>query len=367
MKSASIIALAVVLAATAGLAQQTPLVSPEINSDGSVAFRLRAPKAQAVSLRGQWDRKQVEMTKSTDGVWSVTAPGVKAGVWEYSYIVDGLTMIDPANPARKPQRNPTASILHIAGTPPNVWDFQDVPHGTVHQHTYFSKSLGRPRDMWVYTPAHYETEAHQSAKYPLLVLQHGSGDRHETWVVHGKANLILDNLIASGKAKPMIVVMIDGHPLGQVPRDMADRRAAALAAFKTELLEEALPLAEKLYRISPERGQHAIAGLSMGGSQSVSTGLTNLDRFAWIGAFSGVAAEDEVKVALDDATGTNAKLQLLWIACGKDDSRALERSEQLLEALKGRGIRHEWHVTEGDHSWPVWRGYLAEFLPRLFQ
>jgi enterochelin esterase family protein len=341
-----------------------PIASPDLQDDGSVTFRIRAPKSQSVALRGQWDKQPVEMKKGEDNVWSIRVPKVPAGVWEYSFILDGLTLIDPSNPAQKPQRNPSASILHIPGTPPNVWDFQDVPHGSVHQHTYLSKALGKQRGAWVYTPPGYEADT--ATKFPLFVLQHGSGDRHETWVTHGKANWILDNLLAAGKAKPMIVVMIDGHPLGMVPRDMADKRAESLKAFKNELFQDALPLVERLYRVSSDREQRAIAGLSMGGWQSLSTGMTNLDRFAWIGSFSGAVDENEINPALDDSAGTNAKLKLLWIACGEKDF-LLERNHQLVGTLKSRGVNHEWRLTPGDHSWPVWRDYLAEFAPKLFR
>ena len=341
-----------------------PIISPEVGDKGAVTFRVKAGKAQEVALRGQWDQQQVAMTKDADGVWSVTVPEVKAGVWEYSFIVDGMTMIDPANPAQKPQRTSTSSILHIPGAPPAVWDFQEVPHGTVHQHSYLSKSLGHRRELWVYTPPGYEADA--KAVYPLLVLQHGSGDRHDGWVTHGKAHWILDNLIHEKKAVPMIIVMIDGHPLGMVPRDMADRRAASLAAFKTELMSESVPLVEATYRVSPRREDRAIAGLSMGGWQSLSTGMTHLDNFSAIGSFSGAVDEKEIQAALDDAKGTNAKLKLLWIACGEKDF-LLEKNQQLIATLKTKGIQHEWRLTAGDHSWPVWRDYLAEFAPKLFR
>jgi len=341
-----------------------PVISPEIKDDHSVTFRLRAGKAQSVALRGQWDKEQAQMSKDAEGLWSLTVADVKAGVWEYSFVVDGLMMIDPANASLKPQRNPSASILHIPGTPPNVWDFQDVPHGTVHQHTYLSKTLNQQRSAWIYTPPGYEADS--STKYPLLVLQHGSGDRQETWVMHGKAHWILDNLIATGKAKPMIILMIDGHPLGQIPREMADKRGESLKAFKNELLQDALPLVETHYRVSPDRAERAIAGLSMGGWQSLSIGMTHLDRFAWIGSFSGAVDENEIKPALDDASGTNAKLKLLWIACGEKDF-LLDRNTQLIATLKARNLNHEWRLTPGDHSWPVWRDYLAEFAPKLFR
>ena len=361
MKTILIICFAFALQAAA---QRAAIVSPEITADHGVSFRLRAGKAAEVAVRGQWDKKSVPMTKGDEGLWSASVPGVPAGVWEYSFIVDGVTMIDPSNPSLKPQRNPSSSILHIPASPPSAWDFQVVTHGAVHRHDFSGKAAGHPREVWVYTPPGYERET--TTTYPLLVLQHGSGDNQKTWVEHGKAHWILDNLIAAGKAKPMIVMMLDGHPLGQVPREAVDRRAASLKAFKSELLDEALPLVEARYRVSPDREQRAITGLSMGGWQSLSIGLTNLDRFAWIGSFSGAVDEGEIKPALDDATGTNAKVKLLWIAVGKEDFLR-ERNDQLINTLKQKGIQHEWHLTEGDHSWPVWRGYLAEFAPKLFR
>ena len=345
-------------------ARQAAIVWPEVRDDRSVTFRLRAPKAQEVALRGQWAKQPLPLARGEDGVWAVTTDPIAAGVWEYSFGVDGLNLMDPANPALKPQREPGKNILHIAGTPPNPWDFQDVPHGAVHQHSYLSKALGRARELRVYTPPGYEADA--AAKYPLLVLQHGSGDDHRTWVEHGKAHWILDNLIAAGKARPMVVLMIDGHPQGQVPREDGDKRAASLAAFQRELFEDALPLVEERYRVTKEREQRAIAGLSMGGWQSLNVGLNNLDRFAWIGSFSGAAEEATLAAPLADAAGTNSKLKLLWIACGKDDF-LLERNNSLVAALKASGIQHEWQLTEGDHSWPVWRRYLVEFAPKLFQ
>ena len=285
-----------------------PVLSPEIQPDGKVTFRLRAAQAKEANLRGQWMKEPLAMTRGDDGIWSITAEGVPAGVWEYGFQVDGLNVLDSLNPTFKPQREPSKSILHIPGTPPNAWDWQDVPHGTVHQHAYKSKALGKRRELWVYTPPGYE-QAGQTAAYPLLVLQHGSGDNHQTWVVHGKAHWILDNLIAGGKAKPMVVVMLDGHPLGQMSRDATtQRRGAAMEAFRNELFDDALPLVESLYRVRREPRDRAIAGLSMGGGQSLTVGLGNLDRFAWVGAFSAGPPSQEVSQAvLANATATNSR------------------------------------------------------------
>ena len=345
-------------------ARPAPIVSPEIEAGGRVTFRVRAPQAKEVLLRGQWTKDPIPMTHGDEGVWNATLESVPAGIWEYSFGVDGLNLLDPRNPLFKPQREPQKSILHIPSTPPAAWDWQDVPHGTVHQHGYASKALGRPRELWVYTPPGYERDAEK--KFPLLVLQHGSGDNQQTWVVHGKAHWILDSLIAQKKARPMIVAMLDGHPLGMGSREDAAKRGSAMDAFRRELFEDAVPLVESVYRVEKDAAHRAIAGLSMGGSQSLTVGLGNLHRFAWVGAFSaGPPASETAQQFLSEPDAANAKLRLLWIACGKDDFLR-QRNEEFVAKLKEKAIRHEWQLTEGDHSWPVWRRYLAEFAPRLF-
>jgi enterochelin esterase family protein len=373
MKRHRLLAALVMILATVARAQDkprpVPVVSPEIQSDGRVAFRVRAGQAKEVALRGQWTRQPLPMVRGDNGVWQVTAEAVPAGVWEYSFQVDGLNTLDSLNPVFKPQREPARSILHIPGTPPNPWDWQDVPHGTVHQHDYESKALGRRRELVVYTPPGYEQSiaADATLRYPLLVLQHGSGDNHLTWVVHGKAHWILDSLIAANRARPMIVVMLDGHPLGRSERGgPPSRRGAATEAFRRELFEDALPLVESLYRVRAEPKDWAIAGLSMGGGQSLSVGLGNLDRFGWVGAFSAAPPSADIVQSISaDSAATNARLKLLWIGCGRDDFLR-QRNEDFVTALKDKGVQHDWQLTDGDHSWPVWRRYLAEFTPKLF-
>jgi enterochelin esterase-like enzyme len=218
----------------------------------------------------------------------------------------------------------------------------------------------------VYTPPGYEQD--EGRKYPLFVLQHGSGDNQRTWVEHGKAHWIFDNLIAQKKAVPCVVVMLDGHPHGMVGREAGDtKRIAAQEAFERELLEDVLPLVEATYRVEKDPAQRAIAGLSMGGAQALSVGMANLEKFSHVGAFSaGPPSPQRVEKFLADPAAANAKLKLLWVGVGKDDF-LLERSQQLTAMFKEKGIRHEWRLTEGDHSWPVWRGYLAEFAPLLFR
>jgi enterochelin esterase-like enzyme len=339
-----------------------PVRSPQILAGRRVTFQLRAPKASQVIVAGQWPEGRTAMTRDANDIWTVTVGPIPAGVWEYSFQVDGLQMIDPGNPAIKPMREPRTSILHIPGRPPLLHDFQEVPHGVVRQHSYFSKSLDRLRELVVYTPPGYDRQA--DVRFPTLYLQHGMGDNQATWVTHGKAHWILDNLIAQGKARPMVVVMMDGHAAtGQGMAAFANNTVA----FEHDLLEDVMPFIEANYRVRTDAAHRAIAGLSMGGGQSLTIGLNHPDRFAWVAGFSSAVPSNEAIAGfLNDPAAANAKLKLLWIGVGKDDF-LLQRNEQFIATLKDKDIRHEWHLTEGTHSWPVWRGYLADLAPKLFQ
>ncbi len=364
MKDLPALLRALALAATLPFSALAESPQPIRKPGEPVTLTLRAPAAKDVKLRGQWAKDAVAMTRADDGTWSVTLDTVPSGIWEYSFSADGLNVMDPQNPDVKPQGLPQKNILHVASNPPAPWDWQDVPHGTVHHHEYSSKALARRREMWLYTPPGYERSGDKT--FPLLVLQHGSGDNNRTWVEHGKAHWILDNLIAAGKARPMVVLMLEGHPTGNAIRGDDAKRAAAMAAFRRELFDDALPLAESLYRVEKDAAHRAIAGLSMGGWHSLTVGLGHMDRFAWVGSFSGVPPQPDVAQAfLADPAAANTKLRLLWIAVGKDDFLR-QRNEDFIAQLKDKGIRHTWQLTEGAHAWPVWRGYLAEFAPLLF-
>jgi enterochelin esterase family protein len=339
-----------------------PVFSPQIQPDHNVTFRLKAPEAKAVGLRAQWTKEKLALTKADDGTWSLTTT-VSPGVWEYGFNLDGVAILDPANPAIKPQRQPNTSILSIPGNPANVWDFQNVPHGTVTTHTYLSKGLNTQRSCDVYTPPGY-SEGTQT--YPLLVLQHGSSDNFRTWTVHGKANLILDNLIASGKATPMVILMIDGHPHGMV-NGTPEKRDQAMDAFRHELVDDAIPIVEKSYRVSKDQQQRALAGLSMGGMHTLTVGLTGEYPFAYLGAFSAAPpSETYLTPILANAEKANAKIKLLWLSIGQDDF-LLQRNQDLIAKFKTNNLKYEFRTTPGDHSWPVWRNYLAEFAPKLFR
>jgi enterochelin esterase-like enzyme len=336
-----------------------PVLSPEIHADQRVTFRLNAPKASAVTVSGQFQKGPAALTRDERGLWSVTVGPVPSGIHEYSFNVDGLTMIDPGNRAIKPMRLPRTSILEIPGTPPLPHDFQDVPHGKVSLHWYASKSLGRRRPLQVYTPPGYDADP--SRRYPTLYLFHGSGDNEATWVAHGHAHWILDNLIAQRRAEPMIVVMLDGHAVA--PGTTTDRNAN-LAAFERDLLQDAMPFVAAHYRTREEAAHRAIVGLSMGGGQSLNIGLKHHDRFAWVGGMSssvGGAAD-----LLGDGAALNRQLRLLWFACGKEDF-LLKANQDLAAAMQARNVRHTYVETEGNHSWPVWRRYLADFAPLVFR
>ena len=340
---------------------QVSAQSPQVLADGRVTFRLRAPKAGEVAVNGQWPNGHTTMAKDGNDVWSVTVGPISSGIWEYSLQVDGVQMIDPGNPAIKPMREPRTSILHIPGQPPLLHDFQNVPHGVVHEHTYFSKSLNRVRELVVYTPPAYEKQA--DARFPTLYLQHGMGDNQATWVVHGKAHWILDNLIAQGRARPMVMVMMDGHA---APPGLGGFESNT-TAFQRDLLEDVMLFVEANYRVKTDAASRAIAGLSMGGGQSLTIGLNHLDQFAWVAGFSSaVPSREAIADTLNDAKGANEKLKLLWIGCGKDDFLR-QRNEEFISLLKEKDLHHEWHLTDGNHSWPVWRIYLAELAPKLFQ
>lgn len=343
------------------LQQQAPIQSPEVKADKTVTFRLRAPKATEVLLNGEWKGGgKIAMTKDEQGVWSVSVGPLEPDLYGYSFSVDGMTVTDPANSVLKPMRSPRTSVVDVPGDPPRLHEWQAVPHGTVRLHEYESKALGRRRPLRVYTPPGYDRDP--AAKFPVLYLFHGSGDNEATWTSFGHAHLIADNLLAQGKAKAMVIVMTDGHAVVG-----PEARGKNVEMFGKDLLEDVIPFVEANYRVKADRESRAIVGLSMGGGQSLTVGLNHLELFAWVGGFSSAINNPEVTVAsaLADPAATNAKLKLLWIACGKDDG-LVKNAQGLSEVLAKKEIKHELKITEGNHSWPVWRKYLGEFLPLLF-
>ncbi|MBI3877448.1 MAG: esterase [Verrucomicrobia bacterium] len=342
--------------------------SPEISADRKVTFRLRAPNAKEVSVTGEIPGGPHKMTKDDNGVWSVTVGPLTPELYGYTFVADGLRFADPGNPNLKPMRSPTTSILDIPGDPPLLHDFQNVPHGTVRVHYYQSKATGTLRRMHIYTPPPYDKDA--GVRYPTLYLFHGSGDNDACWTVLGRAHWILDNLLAQGKVKPMVVVMTDGHAaspnLTGVPGAGAINRNVEI--FGKDLLEEVMPFVEANYRVKADRLNRAIIGLSMGGGQSLTVGLNNTDKFAWVGGMSSALRNPDQTVAgfLADPKAANEKLKILWTACGRDD-QLMAGARSFSALLKDKGIEHELVETDGAHSWPVWRKHLALFAPLIFK
>jgi enterochelin esterase family protein len=347
-----------------------PLVSPEVHADGSVTFRFRAPNAREVKLALE-GAEPVPMQKDEQGVWSATTAPLAPDYYEYSIVADGVRLIDPSNYRLTANFLAPASVVHVPGPASLPWELNDVPHGEIHHHFYRSAVAGDQRDYFVYTPPGYEASGKQ--KYPVLYLLHGFSDDASGWISVGRANVILDNLIAQGKAKPMIVVMPLGYGTMEFVRvgwgswGRTDLRDRNFAKFSEALLTEVMPRVESEYRVNRDRNARAIAGLSMGGSESLLTGLNNLDKFAWIGAFSsGGIPEDFQKdfPALD--AQANRQIRLLWIACGTED-RLIGINRNLREWLASKGVQHTDIETPGMHTWMVWRRNLAEFAGLLFR
>lgn len=364
----NLFALSLLAAAAPSFAQ--PLTSPEVHADGRITFRLRAPNAQEVVVRCE-GVQPLPMTKSERGVWSATTDTLEPDIYAYSFSVDGLRMLDPANSLLKYNLLNTDNQVHVPGPATLAWEINNVPHGVLHRHLYHSEAFDEERPFVVYTPPGYDPEG--KSRYPVLYLLHGYSDAEDAWTATGRANVILDNLIARGQAQPMLVVM----PLGYGNREVIDNGWQGLGQpdvfadsnekFRDILLTEIVPQVEKAYRVTSDRNARAIAGLSMGGTQSLLIGLNALDRFAWIGAFSsgGLDADfDKAYPAVDESL--NTRLHLLWIACGRDDG-LMGVNQKLIDWLKAKKVEPTWTETEGGHSFRVWRRYLADLFPLLFQ
>jgi len=350
------------------------VVSPEVAADRKITFRILAPKAEAVMLSagdipGQG---RTEMTKNAEGVWEVTVGPIDAGAYRYNFNVDGVSVIDPRNPATSESNANTWSLVYVPGS--DFMDTKDVPHGAVASVTYYSKSLQRFRRMHVYTPPGYELG---EGKYPVFYLLHGAMDCDDSWSSVGRAGFILDNLIAAGKAKPMIVVM----PAGHTGPFTFGRGGLPMDEFVKDFNGDILPYVEKNYRVYADRQHRAIAGLSMGGAHTLSIAIPNLDKFAYFGVFSsgvfgiagggpggapqGPSYEEQNKAVLDNAD-LKKGLKLVWFATGREDF-LIETSRATVEMLKKHGFDVVFKETDGAHTWINWRNYLNEFAPQLFQ
>ena len=349
------------------------LVSPDVQSDNRVTFRFRDPNAHAVMFARE-GAQPVAMQKDDQGVWSVTTDPLEPDYYGYSFVADGVGLIDPSNPLMKPNLLNTQSEVHVPGPSSLPWELNEVPHGLVHHHFYKSAVVGDQRDFYVYAPPGYDGyDPRSSTTYPVLYLLHGYSDDARGWTDVGRANVILDNLIAQGKAKPMLVVMPLGYgDLGMLSRSVGAFRDPELVKlnydrFRDALFTEVIPQVEKDYRVQPDRNSRAIAGLSMGGAESLYVGLNSLDRFAWVGSFSaGGLSDDYDKTFPGLDSKANGQLHALWIACGTDD-HLIGPNRKFREWLKSKGVEHTDIETPGAHTWMVWRRNLATFAPLLFQ
>lgn len=346
------------------------IVSPEVTPDHSVTIRFSARGATEISVAIEGFLKPLPMTKDADGVWSVTTTPLDPEYYGYSILMDGVPLADPANPLAKTNLLTPGSMVLVPGPASTPWQTNDVPHGVVHHEFYHSAIVGDNRDFFVYTPPDYNPAAKK--KYPVLYLLHGYSDGADAWTSVGRANMILDNLLAQGKAKPMIVVM----PLGYGAPAVLERhsgRANNAALFQENyekfgqtLVQEVIPMVEKNYRVRTDRESRAIAGLSMGGAETLYVGLNNLDKFAYIGAFSSGGLDQDYAQAFPGLdANANGKIRVLWMSVGQDD-HLLAPNEKLRDWLQGKGIHVQWVETPGAHWWPVWRGNLVALLPQLF-
>jgi len=350
-----------------------PLISPEVSPDRRITFRLFAPKVTAVRVMGgdiPGNGKGAEMTKSEIGVWTATVGPVPAGAYRYTFNVEGLTMVDPRNPGNSESNNNVWSLVTVPGA--DFVEVRNVPHGAVGAVTYYSTELKRLRRMHVYTPPGYEAGRD---KYPVFYLLHGSSDSDASWSTVGMAGFILDNLIADKKAKPMIMVMPAGHT------SRAARVPGERDQFSKEFMNDIKPYVEKNYRTQNGRGNRAMAGLSMGGGQTMAIGVPNMDHFGYLGVFSsgvvgqptggggtrppGPSFEEQNKASLENAAFRKG-LKLFWIATGKEDA-GVKRTEATVTMLKKYGFDVTYKESEGGHTWLNWRDYLNEFAPKLFQ
>jgi enterochelin esterase-like enzyme len=358
---------------------QTPAVtSPEVTPARHIMFRIFAPHAQKISVFSTdlfGLNLRHDMAKRDDGVWELDAGPIDPGAYRYNFDVDGVSVMDPRSASVSESNGNAWSMVYVPGA--DFMETKEVLHGAVSIVTYYSKSLGKFRRMHVYTPPGYETS---SQKYPIFYLLHGAGDCDDSWTSVGRAGFIIDNLIAAGKAKPMVIVMPAGHTSTQPLRglDFNDE-------FVKDFVEDIMPYAETHYRVLKDRQHRAIAGLSMGGAQTLNIAIPHADEFAYVGVYSsgifgivpiggpaaGVAPpagpswEQQHLAELDNAPAKKG-LKLFWFSTGKDDF-VLNTTKATVELFQKHGYQPVFHESAGAHTWTNWREYLNQFAPQLFQ
>ena len=358
------------------------IVSPEVGADRTITFRFLAPHAQQITVAGELDGKPYPMARGEGGVWSVTVGPLAPDIYTYAFNVDGVSSLDPRNPNTKYGYGNfgAVSVVEVAGESPAFYDVKPVPHGEVRIKPYVSKTMGVSRTLWVYTPPNYE----RGTNFPVFYLFHGGGDIESGWTMIGRANNILDNLIAEGKARPMVVVMPLGHsvqsfwagparPSPNAPAPGAGRgsppQPVSLNLFGRELVDEVIPMVEASYKVSKRPDDRAIGGLSMGGGLTMNVAFNRPELFRHVVIMSsGAATPDQTYPAFfANPSKINQQFKTFWIAIGKDDALVGAGSKTLTDTLTAKGIKHTYRVTEGRHEWTVWRHHLNEVAPLLFR
>jgi enterochelin esterase-like enzyme len=351
---------------------------PRVYPDGRATFRLAAPNAAKVQLAGAITASPVDMTKGGDGTWTVTIPPAVAGFHYYWFVVDGLQVNDPSSDTFFGYGKPTSGI-EIPKPGEDFYFPKDVPHGEVRMIWYLSKTTGEWRRAMVYTPPGYDTNVR--TRYPVLYLQHGAGEDETGWTKQGHANFILDNLLADKKAKPMIVVMDKGYAYrpgerpagrGAGPGGMAASGALSGSAFESVVIDDLIPMIDRTFRTLSDREHRAMAGLSMGSMQAMQITLRNLDKFSWIGLFSGATVSGDLDTAYNgvfkNSAEFNKRVHLLWIGAGTAEARLMESLKASDGLLTKRGVKHVIFISpETAHEWHTWRRHFNDFAPRLFQ
>ncbi|MBA5688666.1 alpha/beta hydrolase-fold protein [Rugamonas apoptosis] len=351
---------------------QPALRSPEIGGDGSLTFRVRAPSARQVRVELDALAHPVQLARGADGIWSGRSPILPPDLYCYRVVVDGVGQLDAGNPHIKPAHDGLGeSLVLVSGDPRGgalPWQRGELPRGHVVQHSYRSAEIGDDRDFYVYTPAGYDRRS--TRVYPVLYLLHGLGDDASGWFRAGRAAVMLDHLIHSKRCAPMLVVCPTGHCHPDVASDRPVPAAGvalrSLALMRAALLQEVLPMVEQAYAVDPGRGGRAVAGLSMGGAQALYIGLNSPQLFAHIGAFSPATfmLEQDYPACLRQAPRCNGA-PATWIRCGRDDF-LLDDLGGFIDWLRQQGVPHAYQVTDGGHTWPVWRRNFIEFVTTLF-
>jgi len=360
---------------------------PRVDSASRVELRVKAPDAAKVRVNF-WSGPKADMVKQADGFWTFTTPPLAPGLHYYVFVIDGADVADPGSSAYF-GGNRWAGAVEVPEAGSTYYSIQDVPHGQVREVWYSSKVTGSWRHALVYTPPHYDTQV--KVRYPVLYLQHGGGEDETGWTRQGRANFILDNLIAESKGKPMIVVMAHGYArrAGQPEPDLAGRPLGSpearrvlqemTAAFEDDVTQALIPYVDSTFRTLADREHRAMAGLSMGGMQTFQVTLNHLDLFSYIGGFSGAAGplmlgdqKLDVKTAYNGAFADPAafakRVRLLWLGVGTEEPERMRTGIRDLHAsLTEAGIPHVYFESPGtDHEWQTWRRDLKDFVPRLF-